>query len=209
MKSGIYKIVNRVNGKYYVGSSNNIGWRTYSHFHKLKLGKHENSHLQNAWNKYGESAFEIVIVEELPKELLLITEQKYLDLAKIDTQTYNMCYIAGCGPGHKKGVKFSPSHIQNLRISHRGQTAWNRGKTKDQTPSIKRMSLSKTGRSNDKIAKNYWFVNPTGETIHIHNLQEYCKNNGLNGTTMNLLFHGKRGYKSHRGWTRCQPNPLE
>jgi hypothetical protein len=45
--SGIYKIINKINNKYYVGSS-----------------KHINPHLQNAWNKYGQNNFDFVITEE-------------------------------------------------------------------------------------------------------------------------------------------------
>ena len=53
--SGIYKIVNKVNGKYYVGRSKNItgshNGRWYHHTHKLKYNSHNNKHLQSAWNK--------------------------------------------------------------------------------------------------------------------------------------------------------------
>ena len=54
--SGIYKIVNKVNGKYYVGSSNDVlKTRFYEHKRLLTKNKHFNVKLQNAWNKYGES----------------------------------------------------------------------------------------------------------------------------------------------------------
>lgn len=198
--SGIYKIVNKANGRYYIGSSYNIGWRTYCHFRKLKLGNHENPLLQNAWNKYGESLFEVVVVEHLPKEHLLIVEQKYLDIAKTDPkQSYNLNFIAGCGPGHKKGVKFSDEHIKNLSKSHIGQTAWNKGKTKKTNTSVCRMSITRTGKTY-KTSKIYTFVNPRGIVVNFQNLKKHCEDNELNESTMNSLYHGKRGYKSHRGW---------
>lgn len=74
MSIGIYKIINQIDGKYYVGSSNNIeGNRWPYHKYHLRKGDHYNNHLQNAWNKYGESCFEFVIVNEV-LELDLLTE---------------------------------------------------------------------------------------------------------------------------------------
>lgn len=96
--SGIYKIVNKVNGKYYVGSScdiltPNVG-RWYKHRFMLKSGNHSNYHLQRAWNKFGEDSFDFKIVEIcLPTELIKI-EQRYLDGIKIG-DSYNLSLIAG------------------------------------------------------------------------------------------------------------------
>jgi group I intron endonuclease len=55
---GIYKIVNTVNGKAYVGQSQNIKKRITEHFRLLRANKHSNPRLQNAFNKYGEEAFQ-------------------------------------------------------------------------------------------------------------------------------------------------------
>ena len=90
--SGIYKIVNRVNGKYYVGSSANIGGkrgRWSEHRRLLTRNKHHNEHLQNAWNKYGEQNFEFLIIELLPPDIIVETEQRYLNIAKSEN---NNCY---------------------------------------------------------------------------------------------------------------------
>ena len=196
--SGIYKIVNISNGKYYVGSSNDIEWRTYNHFRKLKLRKHENPHLQSAWNLYGESMFEVVVVEKIARGSLLLTEQKYLDVAKTDRmKCYNQTFVAGCGPGHTKGVPFSDAHIKSLSQSHKGQKAWNEGKNKETNPSVKRMSDTKQGKV--CFARSYTFVSPTTEIVHIHNLKQHCRDNNLTYTTMVQLARGNR-YKSHKGW---------
>jgi group I intron endonuclease len=50
---GIYKITNIVTNKLYVGSSIDIKRRKYEHIRLLKNNKHNNIHLQNAYNKYG------------------------------------------------------------------------------------------------------------------------------------------------------------
>src|SRR3989304_1436717 len=65
--SGIYKIINKTNGKYYVGSSNDIIGRWFTHKSQLNRNNHCNPHLQRAWNKYGKDNFEFIIVEEKKK----------------------------------------------------------------------------------------------------------------------------------------------
>lgn len=98
--SGIYIILNKINNKWYVGSSGDIltphTGRWYHHKHMLKTGKHHNEHLQNACNKYGEDCFEFHIVELINPNNLLEIEQKYLDYAKLHKdEVYNRTFIAG------------------------------------------------------------------------------------------------------------------
>lgn len=49
----------------------------------LEKNKHENSHLQNAWNKYGKDKFEFLVIQQFNDdvnvELVLSEEQKLLD----------------------------------------------------------------------------------------------------------------------------------
>lgn len=79
MKMGIYKIINVVNNKFYVGSAVNFSRRKTRHFSELRTGKHNNRYLQAAWNKYGEAAFVFVIVEEVQdKQVLLEVENRWL-----------------------------------------------------------------------------------------------------------------------------------
>lgn len=79
MARGIYKIINVVNNKFYVGSAVDLKRRKTRHFSELRTGKHKNRHLQAAWVKYGEQAFVFVVVEELPKDAdLLAAENVWL-----------------------------------------------------------------------------------------------------------------------------------
>lgn len=75
----IYKIINSVNNKFYVGSTNNQYERFRTHRTKLRNNKHHCAHLQSAWNKYGESAFIFHVIEELSDtSLLQAAEDKWL-----------------------------------------------------------------------------------------------------------------------------------
>lgn len=75
--TGIYSITCKTNNKIYIGSAagtkgskRKIGFyrRWYEHIDKLNNNKHANKHLQNAWNKYGQSDFEFNIIEFCAKE---------------------------------------------------------------------------------------------------------------------------------------------
>jgi group I intron endonuclease len=100
MTSGIYKIVNKINGKYYVGSTTNFNKRKSDHIKRLNGGYHINKHLQSSWNKYGKDNFEFVLVEfiEPITEKLLSVENKYLAIAKQQLNTtYNLTFDANGG----------------------------------------------------------------------------------------------------------------
>jgi group I intron endonuclease len=79
MTRGIYKIINIVNNKFYVGSAVDLKRRKTRHFSELRTGKHNNRHLQAAWVKYGEQSFVFVVVEELQADAdLLAAENVWL-----------------------------------------------------------------------------------------------------------------------------------
>ena len=78
-KSGIYKILCKSNKKYYIGSAHCVYNRLLNHFIKLRNNCHDNDHLQAAYNKYREEAFECSVVEYCNKEECFKREQYYLD----------------------------------------------------------------------------------------------------------------------------------
>jgi group I intron endonuclease len=71
MTQVIYKIVNLVNDKFYVGSTTNKKVRFREHRKQLRGNRHHCKHLQAAWNKYGEKKFDFRVVEEVPVEVAL------------------------------------------------------------------------------------------------------------------------------------------
>lgn len=83
MTAGIYYITNKVNGHKYVGSSVDIERRWKQHKCILRGYCHDNSHLQAAWNKYGEDAFEFKIMAYTDPDKATVLEdfilQNYFD----------------------------------------------------------------------------------------------------------------------------------
>lgn len=95
----IYLIKCVPNGKAYVGSASLIIQRFSRHRQDLRNRRHSNHHLQNAWNKYGEEAFEFIELEcVLSKEHLVAREQAWID--ELHPQ-FNIARIAGSALGVK------------------------------------------------------------------------------------------------------------
>lgn len=74
--SGIYEVVNTVNGNRYIGSSKDIYGRWVQHKRKLKIEKHHCVYLQNAWKLHGEAAFEFRILEETKESTNVLFERE-------------------------------------------------------------------------------------------------------------------------------------
>jgi group I intron endonuclease len=135
---GIYSITNTINDKLYIGSSVNIRARFNRHLSDLRLNRHENKHLQNSYNKYGEECFKFDIVTLCNEEELLAQEQILLDNLK--PKLYNKNFIANkppCLKGRKQtsehiekrvesyrnsGYKMSDEHRMQMSIRHKGKT---------------------------------------------------------------------------------------
>ena len=87
---GIYKIINKINNKVYIGQSIDIDRRLKDHISGLNGNYGHNPHFQNAWNKYGEKNFEFEIVEDTN----LLDEREIYYISKYDSNNpdkgYNM-----------------------------------------------------------------------------------------------------------------------
>lgn len=98
-QSGIYEIVNTANGKKYVGSAIDLAGRKRLHLWNLNKGSHHSRHLQSAWNKHGEQAFEFKTLLLCSKDNLLMYEQRVIDAF---TPAYNIEKTAGSALGVKR-----------------------------------------------------------------------------------------------------------
>lgn len=145
--AGIYKIVNVINNKIYVGSAVNLVGRKHTHFSLLRNNKHPNKHIQSAFNKYGSQNFYFEIIEYIPtvkdklkfKDILLSREQYWIIKLNVCDKNvgYNKCPIAGSVLGstrdenyvhHFKGKKRSEHVKKKISESLKGHIACNKGK---------------------------------------------------------------------------------
>ena len=132
-KAGIYRWVNKVNGKSYIGSSINLKRRFRDYYslttlEGLLVNKKKNrSLIYRSLIKYGHSNFSLEILEYCEKDQVIIREQYYMDLLNPD---YNILKFAGSSFGYKhspetidkfKAREFSPE--TRAKISQKTQTA--------------------------------------------------------------------------------------
>lgn len=154
MSSGIYEIVNTSTNQRYIGSAADFGQRWRSHRRLLRRGQHHSPRLQNAWNKYGENAFEFRKLLVCAKGSLLMYEQRALDAL---TPEFNVLRFAGSSLGHKHRVetreRIAASAIGNTRtkgIKHTEEARANMGaasRGRYRSPEVRaNMSAAQIGR---------------------------------------------------------------
>jgi len=95
----IYKIKNLINGDFYIGSTQNLNKRYYTHLNHIRTNKNTCVKLIRAVNKYGEENFSFEIIEKCNVEDLLNREQHYLDFLN---PQYNISKKAGSNLGIKR-----------------------------------------------------------------------------------------------------------
>lgn len=121
MASGIYQIRNILNGHRYIGSAKNIKHRWIRHFSDLNLNRHHSVYMQRAWNKYGQSCFEFLIIEQCDSNLLILREQFYIDMLNPE---YNASKKAG-------RVEFTKERRERMSAAHKGKSHPQSQETRD------------------------------------------------------------------------------
>lgn len=106
----IYIIENTINGKFYIGRTNNHASRKRGHYSELRRGVHGNPRLQNAWNKYGESSFVFRVVDTAPAGEIEAKEAEWF--AAFDE---NQDYLYNCHFKTIGGPCVSRPHSQEER----------------------------------------------------------------------------------------------
>lgn len=104
-KSGIYRWINRINNKSYVGGSVNLTNRLRNYYSKNYLNRRvliSNSHIYRALLVYDYNNFNLEILEYCKRESVIEREQYYIDLFKPE---YNILSKAGSSLGFKHSLK--------------------------------------------------------------------------------------------------------
>lgn len=161
--SGIYKIINLANKKIYVGSAVDIKARWRQHKNRLRKHTHENFHLQNAWNKYGEKNFVFELIEELIERKKLIEREQYW-LDRYCSYRSENGYNILCTAGSPLGRKLSEETKKKISKTHTGKilsdetkrklSEINKGK-KHTKETRKKISESHRGENNPFYGKKH------------------------------------------------------
>lgn len=199
--SCIYAILNICNGMYYIGSATIAHKRFAKHRSLLRSGKHENTHLQSAYKKYGESNFVFIIIEICSKLVVLIKEQSFIDQfnAASNSVGYNVCPVSGSRLGTIFSDEYKKAMSERLRKIHL------------ENPEIaKRAGIKRRGRrlSNEHIekvvcgcSKNFSLISPGGMVFTGTNRASFCREHGLSKAAISQLINGKYPCSKYKGWS--------
>lgn len=196
-QSCIYIIQNTKNAHVYIGQAQNVRERWTHHRSSLRLGKHGNSHLQRAWNKYGEKAFKFKILEYCTREQLDEREQHYLNIYIPKGICYN---IAKDATAPNRGLKDSPETRQKKREAQLGKTLSEEHRFK--------ISQAQKGRTISEEKKQHLREINTGKKRNLTNEQRkkmsdrmkgntYGKGRHPNEETRQKLSDARKGEKNH------------
>lgn len=208
--SGVYKIVNVINQKFYIGSTKDFNHRWEDeHKYFLNKNKHINPYLQHAWNKYGEQNFKFEIIEECSPDQCLIREQYYLD-----TLTPWNCEIgynlSKCSGGGDK-ISYHPN-LEEIKKKHsiNGKERWNAKTETDKIAYSNKMMGSGNPNWRGGTSKGYCVdckkeIFPTNKRCMI--CSKLGKNNPFYGKTHSKESRIKLS-KSRKGKNMGKNNPI-
>jgi group I intron endonuclease len=212
--SGIYFIVCKTTGRFYVGSAVNLHERRRGHWSALRNRTHSNKYLQRSWNRHGEVNFEFQVVELVRPSRLLATEQSWLNKTNcIDRNIgFNILPRALSSSGlvvqTRRGFfdpRGQPVIIRNLhkfcrqnRLSFTAMAQLYHGRSR--LKSHKGWTHKNSVRQRDYVKTYEGFINPNGKTVgKITNLADFSRRNGLIPSHMTAV--ARRRIPTHRGWT--------
>ena len=148
---GIYSIINIINNKKYVGQSVDIKNRIRNHKWALRHGRHENSHLQKSFNKYGEDCFVFDVICECTEDQLDHLERFYIALYNcIDPQ---FGYNSETGGNLNKHLSKELRARMSEKRSGKNSSMWGKKHT-DETKAIMREKALGRKMSDDAKAKS-------------------------------------------------------
>ena len=192
---GIYCIENKLNRKKYVGQSIDIYSRWMQHRYELSNNCHHNSHLQNAWNKYGSENFEFYILEQCNESKLDEREKYWSELYNV--YDYNMGYALRTA-GQTGNFRASEETKIKMSRSHMGILG---------TKESKKKQSEKLKGKNNPMYGFYGEAHPTygiiKTSIQIQNMidsrwtEEKRKEHSLKVSGVNNPMFGKCGSQNH------------
>lgn len=224
IESGIYGIA-KDGVIVYVGQSVKIRKRWVSHRHKLRNNIHKNTHLQSAWNKYGESVFTFVVLEYVTgdnlKQLLKNREDYWMLYYRNEGELYNATPAAASTLGYKKtpeqieksaskvrGMKHTQKFKDHMReVAKQRDLSYLRTNEANNKRSITMKGIAKSPEhaKNIKTAKEktkltFTFVSPDGEVVDGYGVADFAAEYGLHKSGVSMLLSGK--LQTYKGWRK-------
>lgn len=173
---GIYAIKGLHNNFHLVGQTRQtLRARWSQHRQKLRQNKHDNPYLQNSFNKYGETNFVFILIEDISsdfdsKEVFWIKELNSMK----NKSGWNLREGGAYGIYSKELREKVSQGIRNSQAALKSRL--------------------------DR-AKTYTLISPNQERIIFTNRNKFCRDNNLSAASLWKLLNKKNGMTQHKGWT--------
>lgn len=213
----IYKFVNLVNGKYYIGFTGDFPARLRSHRSRYP---NLDTAFYHAIRKYGwENFTSEIIYQSLDQDHCHnVMEEHFIREYRSHVNEgcgYNQSYGGDGQRGYdaqtrwklgsaNRGKKRGPTSEETKRKI--GEANSKKRRTEAEKQHLRQVNLGKTQSEESRIkrSKSYRVFDPTGQVFDIVNLSRFCKENELNQGAMAAIARGEK--PAHKGW-RCEFNP--
>lgn len=174
-RPGVYCLFCDISGKYYVGSSINIGRRIQQHSLELRKGRHYSPKVMGTYRKYGEGH-------------ILARALEFNDGNQTDLLGAEKWWIINLDAVHS-GMNISEEPCGNRGIKRTSET---RQKLS--------MAFRKANLTNGRGAV-FKFISPSGEICEGENISDFCRSLGMNKSDANSMSKVMNGDAiSHKGW---------
>lgn len=218
-----YKIENLLTGDLYIGSTNNFLKRQQYHKAALRKGIHHSIVLQRAWNKYGEEAFEFLVIETYTTRAeAFANEQKLINTLEPKYNVSNTVFAV-----YRRGIPVIQFNLEGqfikdwesateaaneLKINASDIIQCCKGKkyrvgnyyfSYKNSPVTRKQKITKEQireRNKKNRCKKYLVVHPDGRKEIITGLKKFCEENGLHYPSAHQVVLGTRGRKTHKGF---------
>lgn len=146
---GVYAVVCKKSGKFYIGSSRRLRSRILEHRRLLKSSKHHNFHLQHSWEQYGSSEHYYTILQFCTERNFLMVEQFFLDTLDRE-RMMNHSYSSTCP---MLGRSLSEGHKLKLSIASKKHASKARELIREVHKKNKGVKFSEEHRKNLSAAR--------------------------------------------------------
>ena len=189
---GVYKIINNVDGKFYIGSSVHIEKRFKQHKKDLNSGTHNNRSLQNDWNKYEDNNFKFIVIECVENISDLRNRETYY-IQKTHCTNHKIGYNLLDNANIGLGVKASDEVRKKISDACTGVKNGNYGR-KHTTEELERIRANRWGKNYIKKPRKP-YKRKTSEELELvrKKASERMKNRVVSEETKRKISESKKG----------------